>query len=292
MGTAREAPVRLAMPLRRLDLLGIERALADWRSGHPRPLVDLSRLEHFDAYGLLMLVLEGSRCAESGGALRLLLPEDPQVRAGLERSGVLPLLDDRTWANAPLRGDGDVPLVAVVRTEAEEAVTDLVDKLSALLRARFPFGERSTHLLSLAMLELMQNVPQHANPKGAPFDPCGLCALQELEDHVHLVVADKGIGLLGSLRRNARYRRLDHASALEAVLVDGASRFERPGRGGALRRIRQLVLRDDGEFCVRTGRGAFYQREVEWTVGRVALYPGVQISVRLPRRLFQNSSRR
>jgi hypothetical protein len=272
----------------RLDVESAERSLAAWEEDFPRPLVDLSRLRRLDPFGALVLVLEARRAQEAGGFLRVLLPQGVEGRALLARSGIERLLAgayraDGPWPEAP-GGEAEIDLVEV---KEEEGVGRLVDGLSERLLDRFPLGESGTRLLAQAMLELLQNIPQHASPEKADVSPFGVGALQESEDHLHLVVADKGVGLRGSLGTNPRFRELDDSQALEAALVQGTSRFDRPGRGGALRRIRELMLRNAGRFFVRSGSGALWQADVEWVVSAVCPFPGVQVSIRLPRRLFE-----
>ncbi len=275
------------MRLTALNARNVERALGIWRAGFPRPLVDLAALRSFDPFGVLIMLLEGRRCAEAGGKLRVLLPLDHGVREALAAVDPFRLLEDAVWLDGELPCRRKEVLTTVVRTEEEHGVQGLVDDLVVRLRTRFPLAESSVRLLAMAMLELFQNIPQHANPRGAAFEPFGLGALNECCDHIQLAVADKGVGLLGSLVGSGRVHGLDHVGALEAVLLDGMSRFASPGRGGALRRIRELVVREGGEFLVRSGRGTFMQREVEWSVGEVIPLPGVQVAVRLPRALFE-----
>lgn len=272
---------------RRLDLTTIERALRAWEVGFPSPLVDLSRLTRFDPFGLLLLVLHGRRCAEAGGRLRVLLPESARARDRLLATGLFRLLEGAYWADHPVaEGTPVVPELAPVRVRGEGDVPPIAEAVGDRLQRRFPLGEKANRLLVGALIELLQNIPHHAAPAGE-VDPFGLLSLEEDRDHLHLAIADKGVGLARSLGLNPRYRGLDTAQALEAVLVEGASRFDDPGRGGALRRVREAVVAGSGRFYVRSGDGAFLQEDVEWSVGEVAPFPGVQISIRLPRRLFE-----
>lgn len=272
---------------RRLDLATVERALRAWEAGFPSPVVDLSRLTRFDPFGLLLLALHGRRCAEAGGRLRVLLPESARARDRLFGTGVFRLLEGAYWVDGPFPPEeSGHPGPAVVPVRGERDVRPIADGVGERLAGRFPCGERVNRLLLGALIELLQNIPHHASP-GGEVDPFGLVSLEEDRDHLHLVIADKGVGLARSLGLNPRYRGLDTAQALEAILVDGVSRFDDPGRGGALRRVREAVVGSSGRFYVRSGDGAFLQEDVEWSVGEVAPFPGVQISIRLPRRLFE-----
>jgi len=170
--------------------------------------------------------------------------------------------------------------------EDEGEIQGLVDRACDVLAERFPLGQHSIQLLAGAMLELLQNIPHHANPLGEEIEPYGLAAVQEFSDHIHLVVMDKGVGLTKSLGLNPRYRGISDSQALEAVLIQGASRFADPGRGGALRRIRKIVQGNEGRMLVRSGGAGFWQAEVEWGVEEVHPFPGVQISIQLPKALF------
>jgi len=176
--------------------------------------------------------------------------------------------------------------MVMARVVSEGEVQGLVDRVCDVLRERFPLGERSIKVLAMSMLELLQNIPQHANPLGEDLDPYGLAAVEEYEDHIHLVVMDKGVGLAGSLGLNPRFRGVSDPQALEATLIAGASRHSDPGRGGALRRIREVVFRNEGRVLVRSGSALFRQEEVEWGIDPVPPFPGVQISIQLPRALF------
>lgn len=272
----------------RLDVESAETALCAWEQDFPRPLVDLAGMRYLDPFGALLLALEARRSKEAGGYLRVLLPRDEEGRSLLTQSGIVRLLAGASRADGPWPEERESQtLIEVVEVAEEEGVSRLVEGLVDKLLEHFPLGESGARLLAGAMLELLQNVPQHSSPQGNGVVPFGLGALQEFDDHLHLVVADKGVGLRGSLSTNPRFRGLDDRGALEAALVDGASRFDRTGRGGALRRIRELLLRNAGKLVVRSGGGALWQADVEWALGAVHPFPGVQVSIRLPRRLFE-----
>jgi len=279
-------PVPFYSP-RRLDVTTTERALRAWEAGFPRSLVDLSQLSRFDPFGLLLLVLHGRRCAEAGGKLRLLLPQSTPTQDRLVASGLFRYLEGAYWTDRPLpEGLPVEPGLVPVRVQDEGSVRPIVDEVGDRLEKQFPFGEKANQILVGALIELLQNIPHHAAP-AAEVDPFGLAFLEEDRGHLHLAIADKGIGLAASLALNPRYRGRDTAEAMEAVLVDGASRFDDPGRGGALRRIREAVVASSGRFYVRSAGAAFLQEDVEWSAGAVAPFPGVQISIRLPRTLFE-----
>ncbi len=283
-------PAPLYAP-RRLDVTTAERALPTWEAWFPRPLVDLSRLARFDPFGLLLLVLLGQRCREAGGRLRVLLPESARTRDRLVGSGLFRYLEGAYWTDKPLPdGITAEPGFTTARVREEGDVRPIVDGIGERLEARFPFGEKANRLLVGAVIELLQNIPHHAAPPGTEGDPFGLACLEEDRDHLHLAIVDKGIGLASSLGLNPRFRGITAGQALEATLVGGASRFDLPGRGGALRRIREAVVASAGRFYVRSAGGAFLQEDVDWSVGEVVSFPGVQISIRLPRTLFERGT--
>lgn len=272
--------------MRTLDAWRLNRELPAWERSFPRPLVDLSTVEAIDPYVAVFLVLYAQRCAEAGGRLRLLLPRREEIARALAEAGLFRRAGEAVWTDRPPpEGPGENSL-GIVRVEDEGEVQGLVDRACDVLADRFPLGERSIRVLAMAMLELLQNIPHHANPLGEEIEPYGLAAVQEFSDHIHLVVMDKGVGLHRSLALNPRYRGLGERQALEAVLIEGASRFTDPGRGGALRRIREVVQANEGRMLVRSGGAGFWQAEVEWGMEEVHPFPGVQISVQLPRALF------
>jgi len=272
--------------IRTLTVTTAERALWAWSQGLPRPLVDLSALERFDAFGLCLLALLGWKAKEAGGFLRLLLPEREEVAAELLGSGLFRVLSSAYWVDKPLPKLNETGKFLLLRVESEEGIGDLVDSFSEMLGSRFPFGEKTNRILVGAVLELLQNIPHHAGAGRENFCPVGFAALEEADDHLHLAVVDGGVGFRGSLSLNPRYRGVSTAEALELVLVEGVSRFDEPGRGGSLKRIREASLANSGKFYVRSNDGVFLQEDVEWTVGQVFFFPGVQISIRLPKSLF------
>ncbi len=263
-----------------------ERALWSWAQGLPRPLVDLSHLTRFDAYGLCLLALLGWRAKEQGGFLRLLLPAREEMARRLARTGFFSVLPGAVWTDRPWPEGEGKDLFRLVQVGEEEGIGALVEEFAQMLEERFPFGERPNRILVGAVVELLQNIPHHAAAGREDLLPVGFAALEEAEDHLHLAVVDGGVGLRGSLSLNPRFRGVNTAAALELILVEGASRFDDPGRGGSLKRIREVVLRNAGKFYVRSGDGAFLQEDVEWRVGPVFFFPGVQVSIRLPKRIF------
>ncbi|MCD6321287.1 hypothetical protein J7L84_03470 [Candidatus Bipolaricaulota bacterium] len=274
--------------MRSLDVRSLNRVLRQWLRGFPRPLVDLSRVRRVDPFAAAFLALYARQCAEAGGRMRLLVPESPEALADLVGSGLFRLAAEGIWIDRALPevSDEEEGFSAISRVGEEGEVRGLVDQVCEALAARFPLGETSIRILAGAMLELAQNIPQHANPLGEDLDPWGLMAVREYQDHIHLAVVDKGVGLTKSLGLNPRYRGASDGEALEAVLIQGASRFTDPGRGGALRRIREVVLRNEGRLFVRSGSAWFWQAEVEWGIEGVLPFPGVQVSIQLPRALF------
>ena len=104
--------------------------------------------------------------------------------------------------------------------------------------------------LVAAMKELENNIHEHAD---AP--ETGILAYRAEPGAFEFVVADRGIGILNSLRRYAAYAALpDEGKALEAALTDGVSRFgPNSNRGYGFRPIFIGLMNLHGELRFRSG---------------------------------------
>ena len=104
--------------------------------------------------------------------------------------------------------------------------------------------------LAAAMKELESNIHEHAD---AP--ETGILAYRAEPGAFEFVVADRGIGILRSLRRNAAHAGLqDEGKALEAAMTDGVSRYgPNNNRGYGFRPIFTGLANLHGELRFRSG---------------------------------------
>lgn len=104
--------------------------------------------------------------------------------------------------------------------------------------------------LVAAMQELENNVHEHAEAAET-----GVIAYRAEPGEFEFVAADRGIGILASLRRYVGYAALpDDGKALEAALTDGVSRHGRDSnRGHGFRPIFTGLMNLSGELRFRSG---------------------------------------
>lgn len=103
--------------------------------------------------------------------------------------------------------------------------------------------------MAAAIQELEGNIQEHSN---APAT--GIIAFRATAGVFEFVVADRGIGLLASLRQNTAFSLLaDHGKALELALTDGTSRYTEAGRGHGFRPIFVGLTNLRGRLRFRSG---------------------------------------
>ncbi len=264
--------------------------------------LDLRDATSIDVYSLLLLDLAVRHAQELGHPLRVLWPEHSAVRTWMMSMGFFadlkggalsqsvdscaaPTQSGTTPGSSAPASRGVIPLIAI---EREDSVSRLVGAFDDRLADRFPIDESPRRRFLRILLELFQNVPQHANATGDIVDPHGLAAMRDDERGVFLAVCDKGIGLTRSLSVGGTPSRRvgSDADALRAVVYDGRSRFRDPGRGHELERIVRLVRSWEGTVYVRSGSALFYQSDLGGDIVDVAPFPGVQIALFIPRAAF------
>lgn len=257
-----------------LDLLSVENASA----------LDLRAVHQIDLYALLVLDLAVRHARETGRRLRVAWPEAPAVRQFLSAARFF--ADLKTGVDRLPAADPRLVLQPIAAIDREENVSTLVDAFDHRLADRFPIDEAPRRRFLRILLELFQNVPQHANATGEIFDPHGIAAMADDGTSVILAIADKGIGLSRSLALRPNAPLLSDADAVRAAVFDGASRFADPGRGQELARIVARVRSWEGTVVVRSGTALLYQTELGGDIVDVAPFPGVQLAVAIPRRVF------
>ncbi len=101
-----------------------------------------------------------------------------------------------------------------------------------------------------AMEELENNIHEHAGARES-----GVLAYRAEPGAFEFVAADRGIGILNSLRRHAAHVGLpDEGKALEAALTDGVSRYgPNRSRGHGFRPIFTGLVNLHGELRFRSG---------------------------------------
>jgi anti-sigma regulatory factor (Ser/Thr protein kinase) len=231
-----------------------------------RTLFDAHGVQWASPYGLVGLLAAGQAVVERGERHPLLtIPDDRDVahywgRAGFfehaaewfEIHGKVPRVahshsSDVLLEITPVRGAADVH--DVVRTIQQRAAAILSGELGLDASATMGFG--------MALSEACQNIVEHAGT-------AGWVAVQSYNWRrrlgrrvVVIAVADAGVGFRQSLESTQAGRygdRWSDATALEAALFQGVSRFPDPGRGQGLGGICRYLNRWDGKISIRSGK--------------------------------------
>ncbi|MEW5826462.1 MAG: hypothetical protein AB1778_06475 [Candidatus Bipolaricaulota bacterium] len=251
---------------------------------HRESTLDLRGVSAVDPYALLTLDLAVRHARESGRRLRVAWPDAPGIRRTLTSARFF--ADVKTGIDHLPAADPDLVLQPIAAIDREENVTALVDAFDRRLADRYPIDEAPRRRFLRILLELFQNIPQHANATGDVLDPHGIATMADDGECVILAIADKGIGLRRSLALRPGAAPRSDADALRAAVLEGASRFIDPGRGQELARIVRRVRAWEGAVAVRSGTALFYESDAGGDVVDVAPFPGVQISLAIPRRAF------
>jgi len=133
-----------------------------------------------------------------------------------------------------------------------------------------------------AMVEIQDNVYEHS---GAP--QTGLVAYAVTASSFEFVVADRGVGVLQTLRQNPRYGAVSDAGvALQEVIKDGVSRFpSEMGRGQGFHQLFRALVGHNAELRFRSGDHALTMRPThdalhgETILAQVAPLDGLTVSV-------------
>jgi hypothetical protein len=170
----------------------------------PNSLGPLFELLHVAAGGRLPLLSVESWLAENGLApMFAALQENRErwVSSGVRRMGFI-----RAVRTGP---DADNWMTAFLM-DAQRAARDV---------ARLP--GTTPGQLAAAMEELENNIHEHSDAADT-----GILAFWAAREIFEFVAADRGIGILASLRKCSIYAEVsDHGKALESALTDGISRY-------------------------------------------------------------------
>jgi len=185
--------------------------------------LDLSDVRSIDVYALLLLDLVVRHARESGAPLRVAWPESPSVRRWMT---AMRFFVDVKAGLAPRPGSQPTTLIPIVSIDREDDVSRLVGSFDDRLSDRYPMDESPRRRFLRILLELFQNIPQHANATGDVLDPHGIAAMHDDGHSVTLAIADKGIGLARSLglrlRPGLRPGSSEQASLAQASLAQAS----------------------------------------------------------------------
>ena len=171
---------------------------------------------------------------------------NPHLHASSLKLGVeLVNYQVRPWVRKLLeRPDGTSEASDASNKRLVEDITSITYQLVENLRYAFPTRRFRREY---ALPHTRKSYVQLYTTSGGGDDPHG---------KLHLVVADTGIGIIGSLKPKLRYavegRSLDSPSIIERLMSRTLPSYGR-GAGGGYRKIVDAVCGSDGEFLLTTG---------------------------------------
>lgn len=199
------------------------RGVLDTPVAPPRPFAPTSlgpllEFLHLTACGRLPPLSGGSWLAANGAA--------PMIAALQENR--------ERWVSADGRRMGFIRAVRL-GPDGDNWLTDFLMHAKRAAQDVAALPGTTPGQLAAAMEELENNIHEHSDAADT-----GLLAFRAAPGVFEFVAADRGIGILESLRKCPMYTSAvnDHGKALESALTDGISRFGRDsGRGHGFRPI-------------------------------------------------------
>jgi anti-sigma regulatory factor (Ser/Thr protein kinase) len=263
-----------------------------------RLLFDAHATEWASPYGLVGLLAAGQAAQAASGERPLLtIPTAPEVltywgRAGfLEAARELFEIHGRVPRGKPA-ADSDVllPVTAVRAAEdVHEVVGHIQQRATAILSGELGIDPKATMGFAMALSEACQNIVEHAGTGGWVAVQSYHWRRRLARRVVVIAVADAGVGFRASLEPTQGRRfgdRWSDATALEAALIQGVSRFRDPGRGQGLKGMRNYVARWGGKLTIRSGTARIaivptWDDDVPLTDG-LPPFPGSQVLLIVP----------
>lgn len=126
--------------------------------------------------------------------------------------------------------------------------------------------------------ELVSNIREHCE-----YPETGLIGFKSTSERFELVVADRGIGVLESLRKSGEFDDLqDNDAALELALTDGISRFGKlAARGYGFRQLLKNLAFSGCELRFRTGTTSLLISETNRMLSPAIFYQGFLMNLSL-----------
>jgi anti-sigma regulatory factor (Ser/Thr protein kinase) len=263
----------------------------------PRVLADAHAAEWASPAGLVGLLCAGQALlARTGTKPLLTAPADREVshywaRAGFfahaadlfEIHGSVPRVKPNPERNVLL----EITPVTVA-DDVHTVVGRIQERAAAILTGELGLDPKSTMGFGMALSESCQNIVEHAGTGG-------WVAVQTYNWRtlgrrvVVIAVGDAGVGFRHTLEATQAKRygdRWGDATALEAALVHGVSRFRDPGRGQGLAGIRRWMDRWHGKISIRSGTARIamvpaWERDEPLRDG-LPPFPGAQLQLVVP----------
>ncbi|HJQ65854.1 MAG TPA: ATP-binding protein [Gemmatimonadales bacterium] len=263
-----------------------------------RLLFDAHATEWASPYGLVGLLAAGQAARAASGDLPLLTaPTAPEVLSYWARAGFFAAAKDLFEIHGRMprvkpAADSEVLLpVTAVRAadDVHEVVGRIQQRATAILSGELGIDPKATMGFAMALSEACQNIVEHAGTGGWVAVQSYNWRRRLARRVVVIAVADAGMGFRASLEPTQGRRfgdRWSDATALEAALVQGVSRFRDPGRGQGLKGIRNYLSRWDGKIAIRSGTARIaiapsWDDDVPLAEG-LPPFPGSQVLVIVP----------
>jgi len=263
-----------------------------------RLLFDAHATQWASPYGLVALLAAGHALAENAEEKPLLtIPADKDVarywgRAGFFRYAPECFEIHGKVPRVPPAPESDVLLeVTPVRgaDDVHEVVNRIQERAAAILAGELGLEAQATMGFAMALSEACQNIVEHAGTSGWVAVQTYHWRRKLGRRVVVIAVADAGVGFRHSLDATQARRygdRWGDATALEAALIQGVSRFRAPGRGQGLQGILRYVKRWSGKLAIRSGSARIaivppWDDDLPLT-DRLPPFPGSQVLLIIP----------
>jgi anti-sigma regulatory factor (Ser/Thr protein kinase) len=260
-------------------------------------LVDARHTRWASPYGLTALLALGQSRDERAS---FAAPEAEETASYWARTGFFKhaeeLYDLRGSVPKGRGGESSVLLEITQIAKSEdvhEVVGRIQQKAQLILSKELNIDAKATVGFAMTLSEICQNIIEHAG-RGGFVAVQTYTYRKRLANRrvVVIAVCDAGLGFRQTLESApgfVRTDRWDDASALEAAVIRGVSRFRDPGRGQGLAGVRRYIGRWDGKLSVRSGTAKIaivpsWDDDVP-LAEKLAPFPGSQVQVTIPERV-------
>ncbi len=249
--------------------------------------IDLRECEFVRPPAALWCVVYMALATKRGSRCRLLVPSNMGVCVYLKSLGLFEVLKER-GVEVDDRGVGahDDPKIVLPITHFETTsdASDITNKAFDRLQSAHLGAANLTPVVTELFSELAMNAAQHSESDIGAFG-CVQFSDFERGSRFACTVADGGIGVSASLRRNVALRsRVSYDwDALELAVRERVSGTGDPHRGIGLYGVSEDVRRPGSSLLLHSGLGSLeITEELESSARRTRLFPGTLAFLSIP----------